>query len=50
MLYEIFEKVWEEEAIPEDWKEGYLVKVPRKGDLAKCNNYRGITMLSVPAI
>ena len=48
MLYEIFEKVWEEETIPEDWKEGYLVKVPKKGDLANCNNYRGITMLSVP--
>ena len=48
MLYEIFEKVWEEETIPEDWKEGYLEKVPKKGDLANCNNYRGITMLSVP--
>ena len=48
MLYEIFEKIWEEETIPEDWKEGYLVKVPKKGDLANCNNYRGITMLSVP--
>ena len=48
MLYEIFEKVWEEETIPEDWKEGYLVKVPKKGDLANCSNSRGITMLSVP--
>ena len=48
MLYEIRAKVWEEEAIPEDWKEGHLVKIPKKGDLANCDNYRGITMLSVP--
>ena len=48
MLYEIYAKVWEEETIPEDWKEGHLVKIPKKGDLTNCNNYRGITMLSVP--
>ncbi|VDO74779.1 unnamed protein product [Schistosoma margrebowiei] len=30
-----------------DWKEGHLVKIPKK-DLSKCENYRGITLLSVP--
>ena len=48
MLYEIYAKVWEEETIPEDWKEGHLVKITKKGNLENCNNYRGITMLSVP--
>ncbi|XP_028649227.2 LOW QUALITY PROTEIN: uncharacterized protein LOC114645554 [Erpetoichthys calabaricus] len=48
MLYPLFEKIWEEEEIPTDWKEGYLVKLPKKGDLSNCNNYRGITLLSVP--
>ena len=48
MLYEIYAKVWEEETIPEDWKEGHLVKIPIKGHLSNRNNYRGITMLSVP--
>ena len=48
MQYEIFEKVWEVESIPDDWMEGHLVKIPKEGDLANCNNYRGITMLSVP--
>ena len=38
----------EEETIPEDWKEGHLVKMPKRLDMANCNNYRGITMLSVP--
>ncbi|VDP65732.1 unnamed protein product [Schistosoma mattheei] len=31
-----------------NWKEGHLIKIPKKGDLSKCENYRGITLLSVP--
>ncbi|VDO86096.1 unnamed protein product [Schistosoma curassoni] len=31
-----------------DWKEGHLIKIPKKGDLSKCENYRGITLLSIP--
>lgn len=30
MLYEIFEWVWEEETIPDDWKEDHLVKIPKR--------------------
>ncbi|XP_076452167.1 uncharacterized protein LOC143287768 [Babylonia areolata] len=48
MLYPLFEKIWEEEEVPADWKEGYLIKLPKKGDLSNCANYRGITLLSVP--
>ena len=48
MLYPLFGKIWEEEEIPSDWKEGYIIKLPKKGDLSKCSNYRGITLLSVP--
>ncbi len=40
--------IWEEEQIPAEWKEGYLIKIPKKGDISKCMNYRGITLLSVP--
>ncbi|VDP49350.1 unnamed protein product [Schistosoma margrebowiei] len=31
-----------------DWKEGHFVKIPKKGDPSKCENYRGITLLSIP--
>ncbi|VDP72059.1 unnamed protein product [Schistosoma mattheei] len=31
-----------------DWKEGHLVKITKKGDLSNCDNYRGITLLSMP--
>ena len=48
MLHSLFEKIWEEEDVPTDWKEGHLVKLPKKGDLSKCSNYRGIMLLSVP--
>ncbi|VDP51453.1 unnamed protein product [Schistosoma mattheei] len=49
MLYLLFKKTWEEEQVPMDWKEGHLVKMPKKGDLSKCENYRRITLLSVPS-
>lgn len=47
MLYPLFEKIWEVEEVPLDWKEGYLIKLPKKGDLSNCANYRGITLLDI---
>ncbi|OOZ56764.1 reverse transcriptase domain-containing protein, partial [Solemya velum gill symbiont] len=29
--------------------EGLVIKLPKKGDLGDCNNYRGIMLLSVPS-
>ena len=46
-LIEIFEGIWEEVEIPSDWKTGLIVKLPKKGDLGMCINWRGITLLSV---
>ena len=46
-LIEVFEGIWEKEEIPSDWKTGLIVKLPKKGDLSMCNNWRGITLLSV---
>ncbi|VDP55385.1 unnamed protein product [Schistosoma margrebowiei] len=48
MLHLLFKKIWEEEQVQMDWKEGYLIKIPKKGDLSKCENYRGMTLLSIP--
>ncbi|VDP35612.1 unnamed protein product [Schistosoma curassoni] len=41
-------EIWEQEQVPMDWKEGYLIKITKKGDLSKCENYRGTTLLSIP--
>ena len=48
ILHDLFGKIWEQEEIPTEWKEGYLVKLPKKGDMQECKNYRGIMLLSVP--
>jgi len=48
MLHLLFQNIWEEEDIPTEWKEGNLIKLPKKGDLSSCSNYRGITLLSTP--
>ena len=45
ILFPLFKKIWEEEKIPSDWKKGLLIKLPKKGDLLECDNWRGITLL-----
>jgi len=47
LLYIFFSKIWEEEQVPTEWKEGYLIKLPKKGDFSSCSCFRGITLLSV---
>ena len=47
ILHTLFTKIWNEN-IPGDWKKGILIKLPKKGDLGNCNNYRGITLLRIP--
>ncbi|VDO94070.1 unnamed protein product [Schistosoma curassoni] len=39
MLHLLFRKIWKEEQVPMDWKEGLLINIPKKGDLGKCENY-----------
>ena len=49
MIHPLLMKIWENEQIPVEWKKGYLVKLPKKGDLSSCNNWRGIMLLSIPS-
>ena len=34
--------------VPQDWKNGIIIPLPKKGNLIDCNNWRGITLLSIP--
>nr|KAG5686806.1 hypothetical protein BaRGS_013126 [Batillaria attramentaria] len=48
MLHPLLRKIWESESVPQDWNKGHLVKLPKKGDLSSCSNWRGIMLLSIP--
>jgi hypothetical protein len=48
-LQPTLEKIWNEEKVPVEWKEGLIIKIPKKGDTTNCNNWQGITLLSVPS-
>ena len=45
-LLTIFNEIWNNETPPQEWRDGIIVKLPKKGDLGDCNNWRGITLLS----
>ena len=49
VLHELLSLIREEERIPEDWCKGLIVKLPRKGDLTNCGNWRGITIMPTAA-
>ena len=39
MLYSLFSKIWEKEEVLAQWKEGIIIKLPKKGDIRDCSNY-----------
>ena len=49
VLHILFLVIWEEGDIPSDWSKGLIVKLPKKGNLRNCDNWRGITLLAVPS-
>lgn len=34
---------WQAAQIPEEWRKGVIVKLPKKDNLTDCNNWRGVT-------
>ena len=44
-LVKLFRTFWEQEKVP---KTGLIVKIPKKGDLKECGNWKGIALTSVP--
>ena len=39
---------WQYQLNPEEWRKMMIVKLPKKESLSNCNNWRGITLLSIP--
>ena len=43
-MYELIRQIWEEERIPEEWKETIIVPIHKRGDWDRCENCRGIAL------
>ena len=39
LLQTLFIDIWEGKKLPEDWTEGVIVKIPKKGAPSNCNNW-----------
>jgi len=46
-VHELLLLCWEEEQVPQDWQDAVLVPLFKKKDPKLCDNYRGISLLSV---
>ena len=46
---DLFRDILTNNGIPNDWNKSILVTLQKKGDLQHCDNWRGITLLSVPS-
>ena len=47
ILHPLFCMIWDNDIIPTTWCEGNIIILPKKGDLTNCNNWTGITLLSI---
>ena len=43
----LMEDIWKEGKVVKDWQDAEIVPIPKKGDLRKCDVWRGISLLDV---
>jgi uncharacterized C2H2 Zn-finger protein len=48
-IHQIIHKIWQEERVVEEWTTCTIVPLFKKGDKEVCDNYRGISLLSIPS-
>ena len=47
-LTELMQEVWRTRKVPQDWRNALLIPLFNKKDRKLCDNYRGISLFSVP--
>ncbi|XP_062706099.1 uncharacterized protein LOC134287678 [Aedes albopictus] len=45
-LHRLIVRIWETEQLPEEWKEGVICPIHKKGDYLECENFRAIIILN----
>ena len=46
-LHDLIAQIWNDEVVPQDWKDASFVPIFKKGNRKQCGNYRGILLLSI---
>ena len=46
-LLKLMQEVWEEGSVVANWKDAEIVPIPKKDNLKRCDNWRGISLLDV---
>jgi hypothetical protein len=47
VIHKFITSIWNKEERPDQWKESITVPIHKTGDKTDCNNYRGISLLSI---
>ena len=47
-MYKLCNQVWNSGEVPEYWRNGAVVCIPKKGNLTQCDSWTGVTLLSIP--
>ena len=48
-LHDLIGSIWTTEVIPDGWGKGLLARIAKKGDLRNCDNWRVVTLVSIPS-
>ena len=46
-MFELLSRIWEDEKVPSEWSKAVIIKLFKKGQKTKCDNWRGIALQSV---